>query len=135
MWRNYLAESRTLGLVAVKKTSINEDDSEIIDYQNEIRILSQMNSQFIIRFFGTTDSNGGVSIVVEYAANGSLCKYLENIRKQKVEANFYEKKVSNSDRYCQRIMHSKRILHQDLSSMNYVLDENLRAKIAGFGLS
>jgi len=32
-------------------------------------------------------------------------------------------------------MHSKGILHRDLSSMSIVLDENNRAKIADFGFS
>jgi len=134
----FLAESKTLGLVAVKKTILHESDRVIQEFLNEAELLLKMNSPNIIRFYGTTKSNVGECIVMEYAVNGTLYHFLEYYRNRNAEDSLsWGKKYQIAHDISRGLffMHSRGVLHRDLKSMNVLLDDRMKAKISDFGLS
>jgi len=134
----YLAESKTLGKIAVKKTQIERGEQIMIDFLNEAELLSKLNSPYIIRFFGTTKSQEGECIVMEYAENGTLYHFLQSQRRENFGKSFsWDKRylIAQDISRGLLLMHSRKVLHRDLKSLNILLDENLRAKISDFGLS
>ena len=134
----HLAESKTLGKVAVKKTLLGGEEEVMQEFLNETELLSRMNSPYIIRFFGTSRNKEGECIVMEYATNGTLFHFLELLRKRKIESTFsWDKRYQMAQDITRGLllMHSQRVLHRDLKSLNILLDDNMRAKISDFGLS
>jgi len=134
----HLAESKTLGKVAVKKTLLGGDEQIVQEFLNEAELLSKLNSPYIIRFFGTSRNKEGECIVMEYATNGTLFHFLELLRKRSIESTFsWDKRYQMAQDITRGLllMHSQRVLHRDMKSLNILLDENMRAKISDFGLS
>jgi len=133
-----LVESKTLGEVAVKKTLLGEDELVMQEFLNEASLLSKMNSPYIIRFFGISRNKEGESIVMEYAAKGSLFHFLEMLRKENHESSFsWDKKYQMAQDITRGLllMHSQGVLHRDMKSLNILLDKDMTAKISDFGFS
>jgi len=134
----YLAESKTLGKVAVKMTLLGGEDQFFQDFLNEAELLSRMNSPYIIRFFGTTRNTEGECIVMEYATNGTLFHFLELLRKRKIETTFsWEKRYKMAQDIARGLllMHSHGVFHRDMKSLKIFLENDLTPKISDFGLS
>jgi len=133
-----LEESKTLGKVAVKYTLFGENEATFEEFLNEAKILLELNSPNIIRFFGTTRKIEGECIVMEYAENGTLFQFFQSLRKKKIESTFSWDKRYEIVQDITRgllLMHSRGVLHRDMKSMNILLDHDFRAKISDFGLS
>jgi len=134
----YLAESKTLGKVAVKKMLIEGEDQIIQEFLNEAELLSKMNSPYIVRFFGTSRNKEGECIVMEYATNGTLFHFLEFLRKNNNESTFsWDQRYQMAQDITRGLllMHSQGVLHRDMKSLNVLLDKDMTAKISDFGLS
>jgi len=134
----HLAESKTLGEVAVKKTILGGEEQVMQEFLNEAELLSQMNSPYIIRFFGTSRNKEGECIVMEYATNGTLFHFLELLRRRKIESTFsWDKRYQMAQDITRGLllMHSQGVLHRDMKSLNILLDKYMRAKISDFGFS
>jgi len=134
----YLAESQTLGKVALKIIFLEGDDPIIKEFLKEAELLSQMNSPDIIRFYGISKSEKGECIVMKYAKNGSLYDYMKDLRKKKLEDTFswdQRYKIAKSITRGLFCIHSKRVLHRDMKSLNILLTKKMKAKISDFGLS
>ena len=133
-----MAQSRTLGSVAVKKMVLVHNEKSTKDFLREAKILYELNSPYIIRFFGITKTPEGEAIVMEYAANGSLYQFLDLTRKRHLESSFSWKqrlKIAQDITRGLLLMHENKILHRDMKSLNVLLGENMEAKISDFGLS
>jgi len=134
----HLAESKTFGKVAVKKTLLEGDEQIMKEFLNEAELLSKMKSPNIIGFFGTTKYQGGECLVIEYAPNGTLFHFLELLRKKNLELTFsWDKRYKMAQDITRGLllMHSQGVLHRDMKSLNVLLDKDMTAKISDFGLS
>ena len=134
----YLAESKTLGKVAVKKMILEGEEQIMQEFLNEAELLSKMNSPYIIRFLGTSRIKEGECIVMEYATNGTLFHFLELLRKSHNDTTFsWDKRYQMAQDITRGLllMHSQGVLHRDMKSLNILLDQNMTAKISDFGLS
>ncbi|XP_020596322.1 wall-associated receptor kinase 5-like [Phalaenopsis equestris] len=136
VYRGILDDGRT---VAVKTLRAMER-SQIEQFVNEVVILSNINHQNIVRLIGCCLETKSPMLVYEFAAYGSLYKQLH-------ERDFsHGSRLSWKDRVRIALETAEAlaflnsaasisILHQDVKSLNILLDDNFTAKIADFGIS
>ncbi|KAK8839039.1 hypothetical protein M9Y10_032505 [Tritrichomonas musculus] len=128
------------------KISIQEindcEDSEIMNIQRELNVISQLDCPTILKFIGFNPLNfkdePRPTILTEYIKNGSLDELLDNEQRGLSVKEWDDtKKLINIFGIAHGIqyMHSKNIIHRDLKPGNIFLDEYLFPKIGDFGLS
>jgi len=124
--------------VAVKKLCLpphNISETNIKNFKKEIDILKSLRNRHIIQYYGTYSDDLEFLIIMEYAENGTLTKFInENKDKEnnwKFNTNLIKQMVSGL-----AYIHYNNIIHRDLKSMNILLTGNYQqAKISDFGLS
>jgi len=123
--------------VAVKQLRNIRDISPIAQAEliREANVMVQLRHPNIIQFFGITCDKGGVfSLVMEYMEKGSLYDILHN-RKEELTAPSLHIKLYKDMISGLAYLHSNKILHRDLKSLNVLVTKDMQAKLADFGLS
>lgn len=122
---------------------INGDNAAIKrfegDVSDQINILKQVSHSNVIRLSGFCLHEGNTYLVYEFAENGSLSDWLNKKYgnssilnwKQRVQIAY---DVADGLNYLHNYANPSYI-HKDLKSSNILLDANLRAKVANFGLA
>ncbi|KAL5709681.1 non-specific serine/threonine protein kinase [Ranunculus cassubicifolius] len=123
-------------IVAIKSAKVGNIKSTQ-QVLNEVGILSQVNHKHLVRLFGCCMEAEQPLMIYEYIPNGTLHEHLNgkigtfldwktrlNIALQTAEALAY----LHSSAYTP-------IYHRDVKSTNILLDNELNAKVADFGLS
>jgi hypothetical protein len=120
-------------MVAVKVLSNMDTDDELQEFKSEFQILTQLNSPYVVKFYGATISPY-LSMIMEYCENGSLYAYLKRNKyiSWKVLLNFCHDIAAGL-----HYLHTLRqpIVHRDVKSLNILVNSNLNAKLCDFGLS
>ncbi|XP_043713936.1 lysM domain receptor-like kinase 4 [Telopea speciosissima] len=118
-------------LAAIKK--INGDISK------EINFLSKINHFNIIRLSGVCFGEGNWYFVYEYAMNGPLSNWIHgNMSRPKNLSWTQRVQIALDVAMGLNYLHSYTnppYVHKDIRSINILLDSDLRAKIANFGLA
>uniref|UniRef100_A0A7S0H953 Non-specific serine/threonine protein kinase n=1 Tax=Amorphochlora amoebiformis TaxID=1561963 RepID=A0A7S0H953_9EUKA len=116
-------------------TTTSPTDKMIVDLKKEIGILSQLRHPNIVLYIGACPKLPNVCIVMEWCARGCLFDMLHN-------PSFFMDtslliRIAHGIAQGMNYLHSlaARIVHRDLKSHNVLLDHNMTAKIADFGLS
>lgn len=108
------------------------------DVSKEISLLNKINHFNLIRLSGVSFNEGNWYLVYEYASNGAVGEWIHDKGDQKILN--WEKRlqiavdVAAGLNYLHRYTSPPHI-HKDLNSSNVLLDRDLRAKIANFGLA
>ncbi|XP_076919994.1 putative serine/threonine-protein kinase PBL28 [Bidens hawaiensis] len=127
--------------VAIKRIKQDEQGKEGQGKEGflaESELLTCCKHPNIVSLLGYSEERGEMILVYEYIFNGSLNDYME---KTKTNLTWVERlqislDIANGINYLHTDMEGKpRILHRDIKSQNILLDENLNAKVADFGLS
>ncbi|KAG1671969.1 hypothetical protein FOA52_013341 [Chlamydomonas sp. UWO 241] len=99
----------------------------------ETRVLSSLDSDFIIKYYDSFLERGKLYIITEYAGNGNLHDF---IKKQKTRLNedliwklFIQILMGLNH------MHSRKILHRDIKTLNVFLDDGLNVKLGDMGVA
>ncbi|KAM0005569.1 putative protein kinase RLK-Pelle-LRR-I-1 family [Helianthus debilis subsp. tardiflorus] len=126
--------------VAIKKLNSRANEHGKEGFLREIELLTSCKHLNIVTLLGFSGENDELILVYEYALNGSLGDYLKRIGKT-VNLSWAQRlqiciDAANGSDYLHTNMEGKpRIIHRDIKSDNILLDENLKAKVADFGLS
>lgn len=99
----------------------------------EVQIHSRLKHPSILELYQFFEDENFVYLVLEYAENGELQKYLRihKMRFNEFEAADILKQVVDGLLY----LHSHNIMHRDISLSNLLLTKNMKVKIADFGLA
>ncbi|CAD5173500.1 unnamed protein product [Musa acuminata subsp. malaccensis] len=111
------------------------------DASNEINILKQINHSNVIRLSGFCLHDGNTYLVYEFAEKGSLGDWLHHHNKNDSSSCLGWKErvqIAHDVAHGLNYLHdyaSPPYVHQNLKSSNILLDGELRAKLANFGLA
>lgn len=121
--------------VAVKHLAVSQLPADLCEeFQREARIHAQCSaSPRIARLFGITQEPGHFALVMEYLPKGALYEVLHDKKIDLPWPTRWEIAIDVGTGLA--YLHGAKVLHQDLKSLNVLLDSELRAKISDFGQS
>ncbi|KAJ0802346.1 putative protein kinase RLK-Pelle-DLSV family [Helianthus annuus] len=123
-------------MVAIKRLDRNRGQGDR-EFWNEITILNCHTHENLIALFGFCIEGKEMSLVYEYAANGSLDRHLSSISftwTQRLKVCLGAAR-GLSFLHDAQVGTNERIIHRDIKSANILLDANWNAKISDMGLS
>ncbi|KAI7983632.1 MDIS1-interacting receptor like kinase 1 [Camellia lanceoleosa] len=139
----YKAEMQRLNMiVAVKKlwrtgTDVEMGNSD--DLVGEVNVLGRLRHRNIVRLLGFLHNDTNAMIVYEYMQNGSLGETLHGKQGGRLLVDWVSRYniavgVAQGLAYLHHDCHPP-VIHRDVKSNNILLDANLEARIADFGLA
>ena len=118
--------------IAVKSIQLNHNVNKCVNEKEIMHELTDANTPNVINLIGYAVKIPYYYIAMEYAPNGSLEDY---IAKNTPFAPDKCYQLSKEIAYAIRFLHDKGIIHCDIKSANILLDANMHAKLADFGLA
>lgn len=128
--------------LAIKQACIADYSSETGrgQFRNEVSLLSRLHHKNLVRLEGFCDDGGQQILVYEYMKLGNLHDLLHgNVQGKHVTLDWYKRleiavNVAQGLDYLHSFAHPP-VIHRDVKPSNILLDDNLVAKVADFGIS
>ncbi len=117
--------------VAIKKLMMELSESVMQEFEKEVEVHSKLRNPYIVQIFGITETYG---MVMEYMSRGSLRNVLEKNLREEFSWTM-RSKIAMDMLIGLSYLHQKQIIHRDLKSLNVLLDDQYKAKLADFGLA
>ncbi|CAN0861268.1 MDIS1-interacting receptor like kinase 1 [Linum grandiflorum] len=139
----YKAEiPRVSTVVAVKKLWRSTTDVEAGasgDFVSEVNLLGKLRHRNIVRLLGFLHNDTEMMILYEYMQNGNLGEALHGKQAERLLVDWVSRYnialgVAQGLAYLHHDCHPQ-VIHRDIKSNNILLDANLDARIADFGLA
>ena len=113
---------------------------KINSVQNEADILSSLDNKYVVKFYKSFKKNQNIYIIMEYCDNGDLCTFLNRIKKRRKNENYFLDIDFVWKLFIQMsiglyYIHSKKIIHRDIKTLNIFLTKDLDAKIGDLGVA
>ena len=124
-------------IYVLKKIPLNKtDENQLKQIKNEAKILSQINSEYIVKYYDSFSDGNSFNIIMEYCDGLDLRKYISD---HKEKNNLIEKSIIyhiiQNICYGLQEIHNKNMIHRDLKPDNLFLSENFKIKIGDFGIA
>uniref|UniRef100_F6H8Z9 Protein kinase domain-containing protein n=1 Tax=Vitis vinifera TaxID=29760 RepID=F6H8Z9_VITVI len=120
---------------AVKEVSLLDQGGKgkqsIYQLEQEISLLSQLEHENIVRYYGTNKDDSKLYIFLELVTKGSLLSLYQKYHLQESQASVYTKQILNGLKY----LHEQNVVHRDIKCANILVDVHGSVKIADFGLA
>ncbi|URD93569.1 Leucine-rich repeat receptor-like protein kinase [Musa troglodytarum] len=123
-------------MVAIKRSQKGSMQGGL-EFKTEIEMLSRVHHKNLVELVGFCFEKGERTLVYEYISNGTLTKNLSGRSHVKLDWKQRLNIALDSARglaYLHELAKPP-IIHRDVKSTNILLDDNLSAKVADFGLS
>jgi serine/threonine protein kinase len=121
--------------VAIKRADRNSMQGAV-EFKNEIELLSRVHHRNLVSLIGFCYEQGEQMLVYEYISNGTL---RENLTGSGMYLDWKKRlRIALGSARGLAYLHELAdppIIHRDIKSTNILLDNNLKAKVADFGLS
>jgi Protein tyrosine and serine/threonine kinase len=122
-------------VVAIKKLQSGALSSEAIrHFKTEANMMRRLSHPRTLACIGVSNSPGTHCMIVEYMENKSLTDYITANEDNPGEWP-YRLDIALDIAVGMSYLHRLQIIHRSLKSANVLLDQNLRVKIADFGMS
>ncbi|KAK3694409.1 kinase-like domain-containing protein [Podospora appendiculata] len=124
-------DKRTGQAVAIKIIDIESAEDEVEDIIQEIAILSELQSPYVTKYYGSYAKGAELWIVMEFCSGGSCA----DLMKPGLIGEDYIAIVVRELLMGLDYLHSDKKLHRDVKAANVLLSANGQVKLADFGVS
>ncbi|KAF2842685.1 Pkinase-domain-containing protein [Patellaria atrata CBS 101060] len=124
-------DKRTGQSVAIKIIDVENAEDEVDDIIQEISILSELNSPYVTKYYGSYLKGSDLWIIMEFCSGGSCA----DLMKPGLIPEDYITIIIRELLMGLEYLHSDKKLHRDIKAANVLMGANGQVKLADFGVS